>query len=120
MNRVAIVDDEPDFVKIFKELLGMRGVKVVGTAYNGKDAIELYKQQKPDIIFLDVKMPYYDGYYATKEIFSIDKDAKIVLLTGSPTAEITAMIENLPISAVICKPIDIERVVFLIEKIVSS
>ncbi len=109
MNKVVIVDDELDFVKIFEELLGMRGIKVIGTAYNGKDAVELYKQRKPDIIFLDVKMPYYDGYYAAKEIFSVDKDAKIVLLTGSPTAEITAMIKNLPISAVICKPIDIEK-----------
>lgn len=117
--RVAIVDDEIDFVKIFKELLEMRGITVIGTAYNGKDALEMYKQKKPDVLFLDVKMPYYDGYYATKEIFSVDRNAKIILLTGSPTAEITAMSKKLPVSAIICKPIDIERVVFLIEKTLS-
>lgn len=118
--KVVIVDDEVDFVKIFKELLEMRGINVVGTAYNGKDAVKLYKQKKPDILFLDVRMPYYDGYYATKEIFSLDKNAKIILLTGSPTVEITTMLKELPIAAIVCKPIDIEKVVFLIEKTLLS
>ncbi|MBI5146760.1 MAG: response regulator [Thaumarchaeota archaeon] len=118
--KVVIVDDEADFVKIFKELLEMRGINVVGTAYNGKDAVKLYKQKKPDILFLDVRMPYYDGYYATKEIFSLDKNAKIILLTGSPTVEITAMLKELPIAAIVCKPIDIEKIVFLIEKVLLS
>lgn len=113
--RVMILDDEQDFVDAFSSLLKLKGIFVVGVAHNGKDIVNLCKNLNPDIVFSDVRMPYYDGYYVAKEICKMSARPKLVLITGSPTAEITTSLHNLEVDAIICKPIDIERILELIK-----
>ena len=61
---VLVIDDDLNTVEVFCEFLELSDVKVVGQGYNGKEAVELYIKLKPDIVFLDVMMPEYDGIYA--------------------------------------------------------
>ena len=82
MVRVTVIDDDLDTVKVFSEFLRIKGINVVGTGNNGKEAVELYKKFKPDITITDMKMPEYDGKYAIKEIKKIDPLAKIIVVTG--------------------------------------
>ena len=60
MKRIIVADDEPvtrmDLLGILPEL----GFEVVGEASDGFDAIELCKEQKPDLVLIDVKMPIFD------------------------------------------------------------
>src|SRR5687768_8835903 len=61
--RAVVVDDEPaarDAVLML--LLDEPTVEVVGTAANGKDAVAVVRQQKPDLLFLDIQMPDADGF----------------------------------------------------------
>ena len=62
---VVIVDDDEDTVEIFAEYLEIKGFKVLATGVDGKEAVELYDKHKPDIIFSDIMMPTYDGFYAS-------------------------------------------------------
>lgn len=117
--RVIIVDDEFDFVDIFRSLLELKEISVVGVAYNGKDAINLCKKLKPDIVFSDVKMPNHDGYYVAREICKMNPRPKIVMMTGSPTAEVTISLSDLSVDAIICKPADIEKILKLVKDLVS-
>ena len=51
-------------------------------ASNGLEAVELYKEHKPEICFMDLTMPVMDGFEAIKEIKSYDKDAKIIIVSA--------------------------------------
>src|SRR3972149_1134609 len=84
-----VVDDDPDTVEMFSDYLENKGVNVIGKAKDGKEGFELYKKLKPDVIFLDVIMPNYDGFYTLKKIREIDADAKIIMVTAdfSPTTK---------------------------------
>lgn len=61
--RAVIVDDEPDARDVVRTLLGAHaGLRVVGEATNGRDAVALIRRERPDIVFLDVQMPDLDGF----------------------------------------------------------
>lgn len=51
-------------------------------ASNGKEAIDIYKKNNPSICFMDLTMPIMDGFEATKEIFSYDNNAKIIIVSA--------------------------------------
>ncbi len=80
--RVIVVDDDPDMVDITVEYLEQSDIKVVGTGFDGNDAVTLYRKLRPDLVILDMKMPKYDGRYAIKKIISEYPQAKIIVATG--------------------------------------
>ena len=57
-------------------------IKVVGEANNGKEAVEMTRSLKPDVILMDISMPELNGIEATKEIKSFQPGAKILILTA--------------------------------------
>lgn len=82
--RVLLVDDHALFLEGLQNLLTTRGVKVVGTARNGQEALEKARALRPDVILMDVRMPRCDGLTATRLIKTEIPDIKIVMLTTSP------------------------------------
>lgn len=82
--RVLIADDEPLFVEIVEVLLaGEDRIEVVGTAGNGKEAVELALSLAPDVTLLDISMPSLDGIEAARKIRAQRPRACILILTGS-------------------------------------
>ena len=82
--RVLIVDDEPLFVETVEALLaGEERAEVVGTAANGKQAVELATALTPDVTFMDISMPILDGIEATRLIRERLPNACVLVLTGS-------------------------------------
>lgn len=82
-NKILVVDDEQDIVEFIAYNLTKEGYEVC-TAYNGKEAIEVAKAEKPDLILLDVMMPVLDGIEACRQL-KRDPDFKktfIVFLTA--------------------------------------
>ncbi len=82
MVSVIIVDDEPDMVEVISDDLERRGIKVIGKAYDGEEAFQMYKLHKPDVILLDLKMPNYDGHYAITKIKQEYPTAKIIVVSA--------------------------------------
>lgn len=77
-----VIDDYVDVVEILCESLQVFGVNVVGIGRNGKDAVDLYGQKKPDVVFLDLMMPEYDGFYALEHIRKLDPNSKVAIITA--------------------------------------
>lgn len=70
--KILAVDDEPDILEIISYNLNKEGYEVL-TASNGADAIRIAREQKPDLIILDIMMPKMDGIETCRQIREIDK-----------------------------------------------
>ena len=114
---VIVIDDDYNTVEVFAEFLELSQVKVVGKGYDGKDGVNLYKQLKPDIVFLDVMMPDYDGFYALENIKKINPNALVVMITADLTRETEIKLENLKPTSIIYKPFDIQQIIEIIDKL---
>ena len=88
---------------------------MIGKGYDGKEAVELYKKLKPDIVFLDIMMPRYDGFYAVMEMRKIDPDVKTIMVTADLTSETADRLEELKIP-VVYKPYEFEDISDAISK----
>jgi DNA-binding NarL/FixJ family response regulator len=80
---IVIVDDQVLFAESLKNILEMRtrDLRVVGVAYDGKEAIEVVANKHPDIVLMDVRMPKMDGVEAARTIIALNPGEKIVMLT---------------------------------------
>ncbi len=85
--RLLIADDHALFRDSLRSLLTARGVEVVGEAGNGKEAVALARQLRPDIVLMDLSMPEMDGLAATRLISAELDDVKVVVLTASSEDE---------------------------------
>ena len=116
-GHVIVVDDDRDTVEVFCEYLSIKDIKVLGKGYDGKTAVELFKELKPDVVLLDVMMPDYDGFYGLQHIREIDPKAKIIMVTADLTSDTEKKLNELKASAMIYKPYEIDSVVETIEKV---
>ncbi|MFQ5497422.1 MAG: response regulator [Nitrosopumilus sp.] len=107
MVSCVVVDDDPETVSVFCEVLGMIGLDVIITGKNGQDAVKMYDEHHPDLIFVNLIMPEFDGFYAIKNILKDNPDAKIVVVTGDLMAGESYLMNTLKVTAVIYKPFDI-------------
>jgi NarL family two-component system response regulator LiaR len=81
--RVLVVDDHLVVRRGLSTLLVPRnGMKVVGEAANGREAVELARSLRPDVIVMDMVMPGQDGLEAIKEIKQLDPEIRILVLTS--------------------------------------
>lgn len=82
MINVVIVDDH-DLVRagIRKILAEVSGIKVVGEARNGEEAVKQVRQFNPHVVLMDVKMPGIGGFEATRKLLRMDPDLKVLVLT---------------------------------------
>jgi CheY-like chemotaxis protein len=91
LGKALIVDDEKTNRLILKSLLGKQGYQTI-EAVNGQEAIDLFNQENPSIIFMDVMMPIIDGYEATRQIkaASANRFVPIIFLTAMSDEEALA------------------------------
>src|SRR5207245_3785634 len=87
MLRAVIVDDEPLARQRIEDLLtNQRGIEIAGTASNGDEAVELIRNVKPDLIFLDVQMPAKSGLQVVEAIGAGEMPATILVTACGPVA----------------------------------
>lgn len=123
MVRVLVVDDALFMRKMLSDILKKEGFDVVGEADNGKDAIEKFKELKPDLVTMDIVMPKMeeiDGIGAVREIIKIDPQAKIIMV--SAMGQHALVVEAIQAGAkdFIVKPFQPSRVVEAIRRVLGE
>lgn len=83
--KILITDDSILARKQLKDMISSLGTPVFYEARDGQDAIDLYKRNKPDLVFLDIVMPNKDGNSAIQEIMDFDPDATIIIASSAGT-----------------------------------
>lgn len=112
-----VIDDDKDVLDLFSEYLKIIQVNVVGTGHNGKKALELYQEKKPDIVFLDLAMPEYDGIFALQSIRKIDPRAKVIIITGDLQKDAAEEIDYLIPDKILQKPFEVDKIVEAVNEI---
>jgi two-component system chemotaxis response regulator CheY len=115
-NRILIVDDAAFMRMMIRDILTKNGYDVCGEANDGVQAIEKYKELKPDLITMDITMPEMDGIVALKEIKKVDPNAKVIMC--SAMGQQAMVIDAIQAGAkdFIVKPFQPDRVIEAIKK----
>jgi two-component system chemotaxis response regulator CheY len=85
--KILVVDDDRLMLTLFVGILRHEGHHSVDTAKSGAEALEKIKENRPDIVFLDIEMPELSGLDALKAIWKVGIETKVVMVTATPTTE---------------------------------
>ena len=102
MAKILVIDDELNIRTLIDLLLSRQGFDVV-LADNGWTGLQLYRQEHPDVIVLDLKMPGLDGVTVLKEIRRVDLNQPVIIWTGANTPRTEQQIRALGVNEVIMK-----------------
>lgn len=116
MITCIVIDDDKTIASLFSEILEYMGFNVLAEGYNGSDAVTLYKEHHPDLVFTDIMMPITDGFYAIEKIKELEPNAKFVVVTADSTLETKEKLEKLAIAAIIYKPFNQNEIKKVLEK----
>lgn len=118
-NRILVVDDEDTLRTVLSQELKSEGYDVE-TAADGLLALDAIKQNKFDLVLLDIKMPNMDGFEVLKYIKQNHQDLKIIMLTGF--ADLKNAIESKKLGAedFVSKPYDLVDLLTTIERVLSE
>lgn len=84
---------------------------------NGQEAIDLYKEISPNIVFLDLTMPVVDGFGALEQIKAYDKNAKVVVISADIQKSSVDKVLELGAFNFVKKPIDAEKMNYIFENL---
>jgi two-component system, chemotaxis family, chemotaxis protein CheY len=122
MYKFLIVDDSDLNNKILKDIIlnNIDKESKIFIINNGLDAIEKYKKENPDIVFLDIIMPKMDGVLTLTEILNYDPDAKIVVISNLNDDKHVYNLKLLGIKEFISKPFSPESIINIIKKLIPD
>ena len=105
-QKVLVVDDVESNRLLLNKVLELYNLRIL-EAVNGKEAIHIVKENKPDIILMDLRMPVMDGYEATKILKSTSefKDIPIIILTASVMSSDVKTIKKIDCEGYVRKPV---------------
>jgi CheY-like chemotaxis protein len=121
MAKILVVDDDPDFVNLTRTILWSRNDYEVVTASNGKQALAAMREEKPDLVLLDIMMSYIlDGLDVGREMAEDAelKDIPVIMVTSLTGARTQAALPSdgyVPVEDWIHKPIDPDALLERIE-----
>ncbi|MBI2111524.1 MAG: response regulator [Nitrosarchaeum sp.] len=113
---ILVVEDDIELLNLYAEILQVNKYNVQ-TAINGEEAVSKYRQIHPYLVVMDGNMPKLDGYEAFSQIIEMDKNAKVVIVTGYSEFELKnkrALEQGLV--SVISKPIGVDTLLDLAKK----
>jgi two-component system chemotaxis response regulator CheY len=118
--KVLICDDSILARKQIKDIISADGIPTFYEASDGQGAIDMYKEYKPDIVFLDIVMPKKDGNIAIEEIMSFDPDATIIICSSVGTQSLLKCALEAGAKDFVQKPIDPQQVLDIVNKFLEG
>ena len=108
MIKVLVVDDEISISDYLKNFLTERQYDV-STASSGEEALKKIKEEEPQVMLLDVRMPGLSGFDTLKQARQLDKDLKVIMLTGVENEEMMKLARELGADDYVTKPFSLDH-----------
>ncbi|WP_020612278.1 response regulator [Sediminispirochaeta bajacaliforniensis] len=117
--RVLIVDDSMFVSKQISQILTSEGFEIAGTASDGEEGLEKYKELYPniDLVTMDITMPKMDGVTALEKIIEFDKEARVIMISALGKQDLVKKALMLGAKNYIVKPLDRAKV---LERVLMS
>ncbi|MEW6234776.1 MAG: response regulator [Candidatus Omnitrophota bacterium] len=116
-RRIMIVDDVLYIREMVKTTLVMHGYVVAAEADNGREAIQIFQELRPDIVLTDIEMKGMNGLELLREIRKIDQTAPVIIMTGNPNKDYVKEAFGAGMTDFIVKPIDMMRLLSVLRKV---
>jgi DNA-binding response OmpR family regulator len=115
MADILLVDDETFLHEIYTDFLELHGHKVVGIAYNGEEAVSVFRSlpKKPDVVIMDQRMPVKSGVEATREILEITDKTLVIFSSADVHARRTSA--EVGAAGFVQKPFTLEELLNAVE-----
>ncbi|MFB9274355.1 response regulator transcription factor [Cohnella cellulosilytica] len=122
MNTILLVDDDRYVIDgLLKHVpWDEMGIRIVGTAADGVQALELFRECKPDIVITDIYMPEMDGFQLTKAIHEIDPAFPVVILSGYDDYANARKAVTEGVHHFLLKPPSISEIEFVVREVVQQ
>ncbi|KHD35009.1 histidine kinase [Clostridium acetobutylicum] len=117
---VLIIDDSALARRTVKNLLENDGFEVVGEVEGGPNALNQFKELKPEIVTMDVSMEKMDGFKALNDILNYNPEAKVVVITSMAQEDAVKRSVELGAKYFIAKPFEGTELVEIIEKVLNN
>lgn len=118
-KKILIVDDAAFMRMMIKNIVTRYGYEVAGEAENGKQAVALYSELKPDLVTMDITMPEMDGIESVKAIRLLDQNANIIMISAMGQQAMVMDAIQAGAKDFIVKPFQQERVMQAIERVLN-
>jgi two-component system chemotaxis response regulator CheY len=117
---ILIVDDAIFMRKMIGDILKKEGYEICGEAENGIEAIEKYKELKPDLVTMDIIMPDMSGIDAVQEIVKNDSKAKILMVSAMGQQSLVVEAIQKGAKDYVIKPFQPSRVIEAVERVLKT
>ena len=111
MYNVLLVDDEYLELELLEKHVpwGELGFKVIDTAKNGREALDVFERLSPDILITDVKMPFVDGIALANKVYQSYPETRIIFLSGYNQFDYLKAAFHVEAVDYLLKPVDLEE-----------
>jgi DNA-binding response OmpR family regulator len=116
MSSILIVDDEDSFRELLGHFIERHGVQVF-KAKDGCQALQLYSENKPSCVILDLKLPEMNGEEVFQKIRAINPQVKIYLVSGAMDVSLKKLTDKLGANGCLNKPITLEEISEIIKSL---
>ncbi|UCD57289.1 MAG: response regulator [Candidatus Hydrogenedentota bacterium] len=107
-SKILLVDDERDFVQTLSERLQMRDLSTA-VVYNGEQALSYIREEEPEVMILDLRMPGIDGVEVLRRVKKDHPNVEVIILTGYGTEKDEKLTRELGAFAYLEKPVETDR-----------
>jgi two-component system chemotaxis response regulator CheY len=119
-KKVLIVDDAVFMRNMIRDIFTGSGFQVVGEAANGLEAVEKFRELRPDLTTMDIVMPFKSGIEATREIVKVDPRAVVVMCSALGQEALVMEAIEAGASDFIVKPFKSEDVIAVVKKVLGE
>jgi two-component system chemotaxis response regulator CheY len=117
LAKTVLITDDTAFMRMtLRNVIQKNGFTVVGEAADGEEAVNKYKELRPDLVTMDITMPKMDGITAIKEIVKFDPNARIIVCSAMGQKPMVIEALNAGARDFLVKPFDAQRVVEALHK----
>ncbi len=119
MIRVIVADDEYKVCQLICQLIDWEGLgmRLIGTASNGLEALQMIEAEKPDLVLTDIRMPGFDGMELLKRARTVKADMEFIIISGYSHFEYAQTAIRYGVSDYILKPVNKETLNATLQKV---